>query len=174
MSSSKQTQQNNEKLCCGKFGKTVGLKGDIRLYLSSGQMDTLDEIESLYLEDGSLLTLEHRQYRADFIIVRFKDRQSVESVKTLTHQSAFLFREDLPELPQDQYYWFQLNNLRVLGQQKQDFGVVSEVYTNGVQDILKTSTGAQIPFVRPEIVKKICLDEGIIEVDYDFIDIDLD
>lgn len=83
-------------------------------------------------------------------------------------------REDLPPLPAGQFYWVDLIGLKVLNPAGAALGTVTDMTSNGAQDVLVVvdEAGGQrlIPFVRDHIVKEVDLAGGRIvcewELDY--------
>lgn len=154
---------------CGQFGKTVGLKGDIRFFPSSGQLDTIGSLKRLYTENQTVLSVESVQLRPDFLVLRFEGYSCVESVTPLVNTKAYLNKADLPKLEKGRYYWFELLNLEVIHGDSQSLGVVQRIYSNGPQDILCTSSGQQIPFVFDEVIKSVDMAQSKIFVDFDVV-----
>ena len=153
-------------ISCGKFGKTVGLKGAIRFIPSSGQVETIVKLKHLFLSPSHKLQIVDYQLRHEFVILTFSDFENVDNVSSLVNKQAFLDQSELPLLS-DEYYWFQLIGLEVIHNNKKSLGVVEKLYTNGPQDILCTSDGFQVPYVKPDIVQDVSLDSKRIFVDFE-------
>ncbi len=78
-------------------------------------------------------------------------------------------RQDLPKLPRGQYYWVDLLGQRVENKQGIVLGTVTDVTSNGAQDVLVVGDGAVrrlIPFVSPQIVEEVDLVAGRIVCDW--------
>lgn len=83
----------------------------------------------------------------------------------------------LPALPEGEYYWTQLEGLRVVNLERNDLGVVSHLFETGGNDVMvvvteETGAGERdvrksllVPFVRV-VVKKVDLGSRIILVDW--------
>lgn len=153
-------------ISCGHFGKTVGLKGGIRLFPSSGQLDTLTQLKCLYLSEKQSLKVVSWQNRLDFAIVFFESMSSVDSVISLVNLKVYLDPGQLPKLSQGQYYWFELIGLEIVSLEGSLLGAVERIYSNGPQDILVSSKGHHIPFVRESIVHNVCWNKRQIAVDF--------
>jgi 16S rRNA processing protein RimM len=102
----------------------------------------------------------------DHLIVSFEAIENPETAKTFVRQQLFLDRQQLPSLPADRYYWYQLEGLAVHSVEGADLGKVTEVYSNGPQDVLKTSLDHHIPFIRETIIKSIDLTTKVIVADF--------
>ena len=84
--------------------------------------------------------------------------------------------EQLPALPQGEYYWAELEGLRVVNLEGLTLGVVSHLLETGANDVMVVvpegvsarSVAAQsrlIPYVR-QVVKQVDLESGIVRVDW--------
>ncbi len=83
----------------------------------------------------------------------------------------------LPSLPEGEYYWAQLQGLRVRDLAGVDLGVVSHLLETGANDVMvvvpepsdaesKANPDRLIPYT-PEVVNCVDLDAGVIVVDWD-------
>lgn len=78
-------------------------------------------------------------------------------------------QDALPEAPAGQYYWSQLEGLKVQNLEGVGLGTVTSVTSNGAQDVLVIKDGEAdrlIPFVRGPLVKSVDLQQGLIVVDW--------
>lgn len=78
-------------------------------------------------------------------------------------------RAELPRLGQDEYYWVDLIGQRVENKQGIVLGTVTDMTSNGAQDVLVIGDGAVrrlIPFVMPQIVESVDLAAGRIVCDW--------
>jgi 16S rRNA processing protein RimM len=155
---------------CAVIGAPFGVRGAMHLYPSSGQSDhLLDLKEFFYQKDGQYLPMKVLASRPhqDHLIVSFEGITSPEMVKTLVHQKLFVYASALPKLPEDQFYWYQLEGLSIHSLQGVDLGVVRELYSNGPQDVMISSLGHHIPFIFESIVQHVDLASRSIVVDFE-------
>ena len=78
-------------------------------------------------------------------------------------------RSELPALPKGQYYWVDLIGCKVETTAGEALGEVSDMTSNGAQDVMVVMDGKTerlIPFVQPNVVKKIDIDAGRIVCDW--------
>lgn len=79
-------------------------------------------------------------------------------------------RDALPKLRPGQYYWTDLEGLRVVNQDAVDFGRVDHLFDSGAHPVLVVRDGERerlIPFVLDHHVLAVDLDAGLIRVDWD-------
>ncbi|HKK13787.1 MAG TPA: ribosome maturation factor RimM [Gammaproteobacteria bacterium] len=78
-------------------------------------------------------------------------------------------RSQLPEPAGDEYYWTDLEGLRVRTRDGQVLGVIERLFETGANDVMVVRGERErlIPFIRDTVVTAIDLDCGEMEVDWD-------
>ena len=110
------------------------------------------------------------------IVARLADTSSREQASALVGADIGVPLEQLPALPQGEYYWAELEGLRVVNLEGLTLGVVSHLLETGANDVMVVvpegvsarSVAAQsrlIPYVR-QVVKQVDLESGIVRVDW--------
>lgn len=94
------------------------------------------------------------------------DRDAAEAARGL---DVFVPREALPPPKPGEYYWVDLEGLRVRNVEGADFGVVSHLFSTGANDVLVAHGDRErmIPFVLPDYIVSIDFDAGQVTVDWD-------
>ena len=80
-----------------------------------------------------------------------------------------VLRSELPACAPGEYYWADLEGLRVVNQRGQALGTVSHLIDTGAHAVLVLAGDARqmIPFVEPEVVVSVDLADGVITVDWE-------
>lgn len=78
-------------------------------------------------------------------------------------------REKLPELQNDEFYWADLIGLNVVTLDGVELGTVTQLTATGANDVLLVKSDRErcIPYIRPDVVRRISLEDRLIEVDWD-------
>jgi 16S rRNA processing protein RimM len=78
-------------------------------------------------------------------------------------------RERLPRLEQDEYYWSDLEGLRVRTLEGVELGVVSHLFDTGANDVMVVAGDREllIPYLWQRVVKQVDLKAGLMLVDWD-------
>jgi len=78
-------------------------------------------------------------------------------------------RSRLPELKQDDYYWSDLQGLRVQTLKGVELGIVGHLFETGANDVMvvKGERERLIPYLWQQVVKQVDLDTGLMLVDWD-------
>ncbi len=75
--------------------------------------------------------------------------------------------DSLPELPEGEFYHFQLQGLQVKDINGHDYGRVEEIMQTGANDVLVTkgTTTSLVPYI-PDVIQQVDLESGIIYVQW--------
>lgn len=110
---------------------------------------------------------EGREHGAGLVarLAGFEDR---DQAATLVGLDIGIYASDLPALPAGEYYWAQLEGLRVLNEQGVELGRVSHLFETGANDVIVVRAERErlIPYIRG-VVKKVDIAAGEIHVDWD-------
>ena len=95
-----------------------------------------------------------------------EDRDQVEAMRGL---EIFVPRSALPPPSAGEFYWVDLEGLRVVNVDGTDFGTVSHLFNNGANDVLvaRGERERMIPFVQPDFITAVDFDAGLVRVDWD-------
>ena len=113
-----QMDRNTESLLeIGTIVGTHGLRGDLKVRLSSGDPDLLLSIEQveLLMPDGRMLALDisRQVLHKGQVLLRFQGYDSINQVESMVSGKIMFAENKLPKLAEDEYYWGQLNGLQV-------------------------------------------------------------
>ena len=95
-----------------------------------------------------------------------EDRDQVEAMHG---QEILVPRSALPPPSAGEFYWVDLEGMRVLNADGTDFGTVSHLFSTGANDVL-VAVGERermIPFVTPDYVVSVDFEAGLVTVDWD-------
>ena len=123
----------------GKFGKTHGLKGEIRVILDTDEPEAYLDIETVFVEVKNELIpyfVEDAFFHNQYLIVKLEDLDSIEQVESLKGAKIFLPLEDLPQLDQDQFYYHEIIGFEIHDRELGYLGTVGSVYDEGPQSLL--------------------------------------
>ena len=95
-----------------------------------------------------------------------EDRDGAEATRGL---EVFVPREALPPPRPGEYYWVDLEGLRVRNVEGVDFGVVSHLFSTGANDVLVAQGDRErmVPFVVPDYIVSVDFDTSLVTVDWD-------
>ena len=95
-----------------------------------------------------------------------EDRDAAEALRGT---EIWVPREVLPPPKADEYYWVDLEGLRVVTVDGVALGEVSHLLSTGANDVMvvRGERERMLPFVQPDYVRSVDFDSGTITVDWD-------
>jgi 16S rRNA processing protein RimM len=122
------------------LGRTVGLKGDMKLNLFTDFPEQFVPNASFTLENGKEVVL--ASYNAERELVHLKGIDTPEAAKALTNAKLFTTYEATRErcnLSDNEFFWFDLLGAKVI-EGEMCLGSVKEIERIGAQDYLLVAT----------------------------------
>ena len=92
-----------------------------------------------------------------------------DAADALRGTEVWVARSTLPPPAPGEYYWVDLEGLRVVNLEGVSFGTVSHLFSTGANDVLVAQGDRErmIPFVEPDFIKSVDFDAGVVTVDWD-------
>ena len=143
----------------GKVWKVRGQRGEVTVLPVPGGAELIAPQKSLSLsaEGGIILRIERCQEHKGRLILKFAGYNSIEKASQLVGKSLFISEEDLPPLPPDEFYRFQLIGMKMVDEKGKVIGkVVDIIDIRGGTDILVVTEGDKeylIPAAKKYFVK---------------------
>jgi len=158
---------NSNNIYVAKLGKTVGLKGHLRLIIDSDFPEQFKKGASF--TTNKKLTLKIKEYNANREIVQFETYEDVDLAKKLTNQELFATLQQTREnchLEENEFFWFDLVDCTVY-EDGLKLGVVKDIHRYPTSDYLEITTDSEL--VKKELPKTFLIphlfDTYIIDVD---------
>jgi len=104
------------------------------------------------------------------VIVRIDGYDDRDQAASLIGTEIGVPRDEMPETGGDQYYWSDLEGLRVIHKDGAELGKVDHLLETGAHDVMvvKGEQERLIPFVMKEVVLGVDLANGEIRVDWEW------
>ncbi len=167
----------------GHIASAYGLKGWVKILSHTDPRQGIIDYNPWYIrmKGGSWekLNLEASKVHGKGIVARISGCEDRTAAERLRGAEIAIKPEQLPNLDEDEYYWRELEGLRVFavneGADSVMLGCVSQVMATGSNDVLvvKGCDGSLddkerlLPYLWSQVVKKVDLDAGEIWVDWD-------
>jgi 16S rRNA processing protein RimM len=162
-----------KKIVIGRFGKVHGLEGWLRVVsFAEPQENIIDFVPWLINKNGKwqVVCLENSRLINHGVLVKLKGVNDCEMAREYTNLDINIERNQLPLLPNKQYYWLDLEGLRVLDNFGKELGIVDRLLATGANDVLVIKQGAKellVPYIK-DVIVKVDLENKLVEVDYEF------
>ena len=94
------------------------------------------------------------------------DRDAAEALRGT---EVWVPRSMLPPPAPGEYYWVDLEGLRVVNVDGADFGTVSHLFATGANDVLvaRGERERMIPFLEPDYIRSVDFETGLVTVEWD-------
>lgn len=171
-------QASDELIVVGKVSTVYGIQGWVKLYSFTEPMSNLLDYAELFIKRGEQwqpITIAEGRLHGKSLVAALEGVTDREQARALAGCELAVSRSELPDLPEDEFYWHQLEGLRVLTEDRQLLGVVDHMMATGANDVMAVSpcegsidqNERLLPYVPGVYVKAVNLDDGTILVDWD-------
>ncbi|WP_417565910.1 ribosome maturation factor RimM [Marinobacter sp.] len=170
--------QNSQETVIGRITSVFGVKGWLKVFSFTDPKEGILNYPDWTLDlDGKRIPvkLEEGRRQGQAIVVRLKGIDDRELARTYCGAEVRVSRAELPELPEGEFYWFQLEGLEVFTVDDECLGKVHHLIETGSNDVLvvQATVGSidqrerLIPYLPDQVVQKVDLAAKRIVVDWD-------
>lgn len=128
----------------GEFGRCHGVRGWVRVHASTDPIAAILDYQPWWVayRDTTAEPLTITDHRLDprGLLVKLAEFDDREAVKVLTLKHITVPAEQLPALPEDQYYWHQLVGLQVYTRSGEHLGYIDHMLPTGSNDVFVIHT----------------------------------
>ena len=167
------SRSSDRKIQLGVFGKPFGLKGYVYLRYHGNEPKGLLEFKELFLTDScSSIRIEKIKLLKGRLTVKLYGVDDRNKAITLKDQEIFVIEKDLPSLIQGEFYWYQLENLKVINEEQDLLGIIDYIMETGANDVLVIKPLPEsidnlerlIPFSMDVVIRKVDLENKSVYV----------
>lgn len=165
---------NNQEnwIVIARFGRPHGVKGFVTVHSFTEPRDNVLKYANWHAfinNKWQPMKLLHAEVQNKSIIVQIEGYPERESVAYLTNIEIAIQRGQLATLEPGEYYWHQLIGMKVINQQGDPFGNVTEIIPTGANDVLVVEGNKRhlIPYLLGQFILDIDSKQQIITVDWD-------
>ena len=157
----------------GRITGLFGVRGWVKVYSYTQPREAVLNYDRWLLgrKDGwQEATVAEGQRHGKTIIARLDGYVDRDQAAGLVGADIGVPREAMPETESDQYYWSDLEGLRVLHRDGTELGKLAYLLETGAHDVMVVQGEQErlIPFVLDKVVLGVDLDKGEIEVDWEW------
>jgi 16S rRNA processing protein RimM len=161
------------RILVGRIHGAFGVRGEVKLESFTEPGSSIFGYQPWTLRDprGAERSLAgvHGRVHAKGLVARIPGVEDREAAEALRGTELWVDRSVLPPPKPGEYYWVDLEGLRVVNLEGVDFGTVSHLFSTGVNDVLvvRGERERMIPFREPDYVTSVDFDAGLLTVDWD-------
>ncbi len=139
------------RIYIAKLGKTVGLKGHLRLFMETDFPEQFKK--SATFTTNKDLELKVLEYNISRELIKFENYENVNIAKKLINQELYVSEESTKEnctLKENEFFWFDIINCKIVENGK-TLGVVKDIHRYPLDDYLEIKTDSK--FISKELSK---------------------
>jgi 16S rRNA processing protein RimM len=154
----------------GHVSGVHGVQGWVRIHSLTEPREAIFEYQPWLLGESreSVRVLRH-EGQGNRLIARLENAEDRDQAEALVAREIAVYRDQLPPLPGDSYYWTDLVGLSVRLEDGSPLGTIERMLATGANDVMVVRGDRErlIPFVPGPYVKKVDLAAGEVVVDWD-------
>jgi 16S rRNA processing protein RimM len=163
-------RQMENLLRVGVISSTHGVRGEVKVYPTTDDVNRFNSLKDVILDTGREhmnLEIQGVKFFKNMVILKFKGYDSIEDIEKYKGKDLLITRDQAVELGPDENFIVDLIGLRVVTEDGEEFGTLTDVIKTGANDVyeVKTAEGKEVllPAIK-ECVLNVDLTEGIVTV----------
>ena len=157
----------------GRIVGLFGVRGWVKVFSHTDPREAVLEHKSWLLnrnDSWQSVQVAEGKRQGKSVIARLSGIDDRDAAAALVGSDIGVPRDALPDAKPGEFYWVDLEGLRVVQNDGSDLGRVDYLLATGANDVLvvKGETERLIPFVMDEIVLDVDLGNGVITVDWEW------
>jgi 16S rRNA processing protein RimM len=161
----------------GRITSVHGIRGEVKIYSFTDPIDNLLDYRRWTLRrDGDTREVElvRGRLQGKVLVAKLRGLDDREEARALAGFDILIPRGQLPDLDDGEFYWYQLEGLKVIDQAGQLLGRIDHLLETGANDVMvvKACSGSLddrerlLPYTA-QCVLKVDLDAGEMHVGWD-------
>lgn len=129
----------DELLVIGKIVSVHGVRGEVKVYSFTDPIDNLLDYRHWTLRrDGEIRQVElvRGRLQGKVLVAKLKGLDDRDEARAFSSFEICVPRGELPQLAEGEYYWYQLEGLKVIDQAGQLLGRIDHLLETGSNDVM--------------------------------------
>ena len=147
-----------ESILIGKIVNTHGIKGEVKVYPYTDDIDNLSKIKEVYFDEK--LNDKHKvkscKIQKNMLIMKLESINIVEEAAKLKDTNLYIVKQDISDM-EDTYYVEDLIGMDVIDENENLIGTITYVFNTGANDVYEIKSldnkDIYIPAIK-DVVKK--------------------
>ena len=152
-------------LTIGRLGKPHGLDGGIVFYVITDFPERLKKGKKVFIGESKLpVQIQSVKEHSRGLIFQFEEFNTIDEIEVFKSQYVYVDSQELPKLPEGEYYHHQLIGLQVFDPQGIEIGILQSILETGANDVYLIKNNDQKEILIPallDLIKKIDIENKI-------------
>ena len=165
------TGAERKRITLGHISGVHGVRGWVKIHSLTSPRAAIFDYQPWLLGD----TLESVRFsqakeHGKKLIALFENVSDREQAERLVNREISVYRDQLPEPAEGEFYWADLVGLSVVHVDGTELGSVTRLMETGANDVLVVGHGGKeflVPYVPEQYVKSVHIEDCIIVIDWD-------
>ena len=156
----------------GRLHGAFGVRGEVKLESFTDPLRSIARYQPWILRDARGIERACEGVRVreggKGLIATMPGIEDKDAADALRGTEVLVPRSALPPPAEGEFYWVDLEGLRVVNVEGTDFGIVSHLFSTGANDVLVAQGERErmIPFVLPDYIRSVDFEAGVVTVDW--------
>ncbi|WP_457674965.1 ribosome maturation factor RimM [Thiolapillus sp.] len=157
----------------GRISGLHGVQGWLKVYSDTRPRENILNYSPWYLRRGrewEEVSLQHGRRQGKLVLAKLEGCNDRETARELMGATIAVRRAQLQEgLAEDEFYWTDLEGLRVVTLEGVELGRVDHLMETGANDVLVVRGERErlLPWIWKQVIRDVDLEQGCITVDWD-------
>lgn len=163
-----------KKVLVGTIGRPYGVKGWVKVSSYTEPASNILDYRPWYLEAPSKspshpIEIVDSRIHGQQVLALIADCTTPESAGLYTNYKIYVEREKFFPLAEGEYYWADLEGLKVYTCKNTYLGIISAIFATGANDVLVITDKKRhlVPFLLNQTIKSVDLENKTMIVDWD-------
>ncbi|MBI3897932.1 MAG: ribosome maturation factor RimM [Gammaproteobacteria bacterium] len=165
------TATTDRRVTVGRVAGLFGIRGWVKVYSHTRPPEAILDYRPWLIEIGGAwrpFEIAEGQMHGKGIIARLDGIADRDQAAALVGATIAVALDQLPAATENEYYWAELEGLRVINLAGQELGRVSHLFETGANDVMVVQGERErlLPFSKP-VIQRVDIAGGVIHVDWD-------
>ena len=156
----------------GKVGAPHGLDGAVKVVSFTEHPEDIFDYDPWHINKNGQyieISLEGEAVHGKYLVAQFVGSEDRDSAQQWTNCEIAVKRSQMPELPDGEYYWSDLEGMTVKTVEGLILGTIEEVMETGANPVLVIQGEKRrlVPYLPEKVVKEVNLATNYVIVDWD-------
>ncbi|WP_455436248.1 ribosome maturation factor RimM [Hungatella hathewayi] len=154
----------------GVISSTHGVKGEVKVFPTTDDAARFKKLRQVILDTGKeqlKLEIEGVKFFKNMVILKFKGYDTIEDIEKYKGKDILVTRDQAVKLGPDENFIVDLIGLKVVTEDGEPFGALTDVIKTGANDVYEVNTaeGKEVlfPAIR-ECIRNVDLEAGVVTV----------